>query len=140
MDHESREDEERRILRKHLETAFGFLLIGTVYYIWLRLTGIGIPCMFHKITGWSCPGCGMTTLIMSLLSGDIAGARAANPFIFFTWPVLVVELLWSEVKTIKGLGHDRGRAVQVTDRVMNVILVIYVAAFVLFGILRNVIR
>ena len=27
MDHESREDEERRILRKHLETAFGFLLI-----------------------------------------------------------------------------------------------------------------
>lgn len=129
----------RTVLRKHLETAFVFLIIGVVYYIWLRLTGIGIPCIFRKITGWSCPGCGMTTLVMSLLSGDVAGARAANPFIFYTWPVILVFLIWNEIKAIKGLGGDLRPAVKTLDRIFNVILIVYIAAFIVFGIIRNMI-
>jgi hypothetical protein len=137
MDSDSRKSE-RAILKQHLKNASFFLLLGIAYYIWLRITGIGIPCIFHKITGWSCPGCGMTTLIMSLLAGDPAGARAANPFIFYTWPVIAAEFIWSEIKAIKGLNRDQRPLIKNTDRIFNIILIIYIAALVIFGILRNI--
>ena len=125
-------------LKKQLEGALIICAIGVIYYIWVRVTGLGIPCMFRKLTGWLCPGCGMTTLVISVLNGDFRAARAANPFVYYTWPVIVIELLWSEIKAIKSAEWAELKAVKRTDIVMNVILGIYVASFIAFGVLRNI--
>ena len=36
------------------------LLLGIACLIWLRMGGPSVPCMFHKVTGLQCPGCGVT--------------------------------------------------------------------------------
>lgn len=50
------------------------------------LTRFNLPawsCVFYKATGLSCPGCGMSRSIASLLKGDIAASWSYHPFAFF---------------------------------------------------------
>ena len=63
-----------RTYRKQLQTAGVFLLLGLAYFLLTQLTPLRIPCIFQKITGFACPGCGMTHLCMQLLRLDFAGA------------------------------------------------------------------
>ena len=37
-------------------------------------------CLFHRLTGLECPGCGMTRAFARLLQGDWRGAWAYNPW------------------------------------------------------------
>lgn len=41
------------------------------------------PCMFHSLTGFSCPGCGCTRAITALLQGDIFLSLRNNPCILY---------------------------------------------------------
>lgn len=121
---------EKTRLKKRLVTYLCVLAVGVVYFIWLKLTGIGIPCIFHELTGWSCPGCGVTTLIMSIAAGRPDLARAANPFLFYTWPLILGFLIWNEVKVIKGKTYK-------ADKIINLLLIFYIIALIAFGVLRN---
>ncbi len=38
------------------------------------------PCLFAKITGLPCPGCGMTRATVALIKGDWAASFAYHPF------------------------------------------------------------
>ena len=67
-----------RTYRKQLQTAGVFLLLGLAYFLLTQLTPLRIPCIFQKITGFACPGCGMTHLCMQLLRLDFAGAAGEN--------------------------------------------------------------
>ena len=46
------------------------LLILVGYYFFNKYTGIYIPCIIREITGYKCPGCGITHLVFSLLQLD----------------------------------------------------------------------
>lgn len=105
------------------------LVSGCGYYLWLKLTGLAIPCMFRKVTGWLCPGCGITTLIMDLAVLDFAGAYNANPFLFVTGPILILGTLYDVWIRSKGKSVPRW---------MTVTTIIYVAALCIFGVLRNI--
>lgn len=56
------------------------------------------PCLFHKLTGLNCPGCGTTRALHALLHGDVAGALRLNVMIVVTVPLLV----YSVVRTVRG--------------------------------------
>ena len=72
----------------------------------LGALGLGVPCPWRELTGTLCPLCGSTHLGMSLLRGDLAGALAANPFVFAILSVTsVLGVLW----TIEALGGPRVR-------------------------------
>lgn len=64
-------------------------------YVWVRLFVVAaglliaalvvLPlwrCPFRAVTGLPCPGCGMTTALLALVRGDLAGAAQANGLIF----------------------------------------------------------
>lgn len=60
-------------MKKKAGTIWTVLAVGVIYFCWLKVTGIGIPCIFRKITGWYCPGCGITTLILCISEQDFVG-------------------------------------------------------------------
>ena len=115
--------------RKKLRTLIILLAAGAGYYIWLRLTGLGIPCVFHLATGLLCPGCGITRMILCLSRGDFSGAFAANAFLLITLPFLAAELIGSAVLYI------RGRRMPVWN---NRLLLVYCGALLGWAVIRNI--
>jgi len=104
------------------------LVLGVLYYCFFRVTGIGIPCLFRLITGFKCPGCGISTMLIRITELDLAGAFAANRFLFVTSPFLLFELVYSGVLAWKGEQYPTWN---------NVVLTGYTVCLVLFGIIRN---
>lgn len=58
------------------------------YAVIVRYTTFRIPCFFHTITGYSCPGCGITRMFYYLSFGDLQHASQANLFLFWSIPLL----------------------------------------------------
>ena len=77
--------------RRRLLAGSGMLLaLGLGYALWVRLTGLAVPCLFRTATGRLCPGCGVTRLCLALLRWDWAEAWSANPVLLLMLPVLAV--------------------------------------------------
>ena len=114
-----------------VRTAGILLLIGLAYALFVGTTGIYLPCPIRTATGYLCPGCGVSHLAMALLAGDLRGAYAANPFLFFLLPVLAGYLIFCAVRYIRTGENKETRA----ERIARWALI---PAAVLFGILRNV--
>lgn len=88
--------------RKHLLTYFltGFLAILSITYIYHQPAHQGpiLPCLFQKITGFQCPGCGMTRSIHSLLHFQWKKAFYYNKLIFTVMPLLFLFPFLKESK------------------------------------------
>jgi hypothetical protein len=82
------------------------VLVGaTVLYFFNPATSAFYPvCQFHRLTGWNCPGCGMTRSLHALLHGHFTVAIRDNA-------LLVGALALSLVRGLQfGWNHWRGRA------------------------------
>lgn len=53
---------------------------------------IHIPCVFKKITGLDCPGCGMTRAALAILDGDFYQAFRFNMLVFILAPIYLLYL------------------------------------------------
>lgn len=104
---------------------FGIFLISLVIYMFVnKKWGIGIPCFFHEITGFYCPGCGVTRLLFSLLKLDFYQAFRYNQLIFI---LLILAGIYGIIKLIY-------KDFELPKWVVTVLLIISIV----FGILRNV--
>lgn len=113
------------IKKRHPQLFRGVSLgVGAILYlkVWLPLTNITVPCVFHEFTGLYCPGCGMTRLILSLFEFDSAQAFRYNPLAFILLPLSAVYL-FAHKKNMRILTHI----------IMSVMLILTLA----FGLLRN---
>lgn len=106
------------------------VLAGIAYAILVYATGFGIPCLFFKVTGFKCPGCGITRMFVSLLKFDIIGAWNANQALTLLLLPSVLFALYAMKSYVK-----YGRA-KLTE-IHNYILYSVCIALVLFGIVRN---
>ncbi len=108
------------------------IIAGMAYGVFYIKTGIGIPCIFNKITGLKCPGCGVTHMCAALMKGDVSEAMRSNVVLFFISPLLLYILfgyMWRYIKT--------GR--MWLPKWQTVALYIMIAALVIFAIVRNLI-
>lgn len=55
--------------------------------------GAFLPCPFRTLTGWWCPGCGLTRATHHLLRGDIVQALRFNVFVVFILAAFAVGWL-----------------------------------------------
>ena len=106
------------------------LSVGFAYWLFIRLTGWAIPCVFHLLTGLQCPGCGLTRMCLALLRLDFVAAARYNLLVLCLLPVGV------------GLGlHKTAGYVKTGEwKMSRGETVVYCVAFVLcivFTVLRN---
>lgn len=100
-----------------------------IYFILSELLDVGIPCLFYEITGYYCPGCGITRLLFSFLKLDFYQAFRYNPLIFIL--ILITGIYWL-VKFI--LKKFMNISIEIPNYVYYILLVIVI----IFGILRNI--
>lgn len=50
-------------------------------------------CMFHRFTGWNCPGCGSSRALHQLLHGHLLAALRDNALLMLSLPVAAVYAL-----------------------------------------------
>lgn len=111
--------------RYKLNKLLAALSLGIAYFIFVKLTGLGIPCIFRLMSGGRilCPGCGISKMCLNLSSFDISGAFRCNPAIFSLLPLWsVCAVLWL---------FDRG------EKFLKAAEIFSLAILILFGILRN---
>ena len=65
-------------------------LLGLAYALFIQCTGLGIPCVFRLVTGYRCPGCGMTHAAMALIHGQPKTAFRENPLSLSVVPLLLL--------------------------------------------------
>ena len=102
-------------------------LAGAGYYLFAAAFG-GLPCPFRLVTGFKCPGCGITTMILRLGRGDLAGAFWANPVQLATLPLLIGLILRQGWLRAKGRRFGRWE---------NTLCLIYAAGLLAWGVVRN---
>jgi len=100
------------------------------YYIIVRYTGRGIPCLFFTVFHLKCPGCGITSLLLFLSTGKWLEAFKSNPYLFLSLPYLAYLFLYQLWCWLTDQTRKMGR-------LGSVILYSYLAGLVLFEIARN---
>lgn len=108
------------------------LIMLLLIYIHLNKTyGFYIPCIFHKITGLYCPGCGITRCILSLLKGNIKAAFYYNQLFFLLLPFILFVLMYKIYLYIENRNDN------LISKIPNYFWSIIILSLILFGILRN---
>lgn len=106
------------------------VLVGCAYAFFNSRYGFSIPCLFNKITGLQCPGCGVTRMCISLLNFDFRSAFKYNPVIFCFIPAGLYLLFIGIFRYIRyGVNHF--------SKSENNLMIFMIAVFIIFGVIRN---
>ncbi len=120
--------ERRKKVLKIWGAVFG---VGALYYIWISITKIKVPCVIKLISGYDCPGCGTTRMMEALLRFDFKSAFYFNPFMMCALPFGFLLAVWWAVRYVK----TGKREFNVPMWIITALLVI---SMIIFGILRNI--
>lgn len=124
-------DQPKRILFFFLKPILTLAGLGLLYLLYLKLFNLGIPCVFRKLTGYQCPGCGMTHAMLALWDGDFDAALQYNALSITVLPIICLYLgyrYW--ISECKASDHFR-----LWEFVLLIILFIVVTGY---GVIRNV--
>jgi hypothetical protein len=75
--------------------------------IWFAL---GLPwprCIFHDLTGWPCPSCGMTRAATEFMRGHLPAAFRWNPLVFSSLCALTIFNLYASLVLVAGRRRVR---------------------------------
>lgn len=120
----------RRLIILLLATIF--LIASTILYYFTFSEFKAIPCIFHLITGFYCPGCGITRMIFSLIKFDFYQAFRYNPLIFIFIPFILLVFIDFIIKWL--IGRKNFLYLKISNKVWMILLVITL----LFGVIRNI--
>ena len=116
----------KKIDKSFIIFIFSFLIIYGLSYF---LLDDGLPCYIRKITGFYCPGCGISRMFISLLKFDIYQAFRFNPLVFcllvFVGIIAIIDIV---------LYYRKKEILKIGNKTYITILVLVI----LFGILRNI--
>lgn len=117
--------------RKLIIAAALLLIAGGLYYLAIMYLGIGIRCPFERLTGYRCPGCGITTMFINLAAGNLRGAWESNQLTFALIPFYVFLIGFLGYRFVK---HEERELPKWIGAMVWVLIV----AYLVFGVLRNV--
>lgn len=104
-------------------------ILGFFLYLFLNKTiGLEIPCMFHEITNFYCPGCGITRLLFSLVRLDFYQAFRYNPLVFI---LIILSIIYWILKLIL-------KRFNINISILEFVWYILIVIVIIYGILRNI--
>jgi len=86
-------------------------------------------CLFHKLTGWNCPGCGSTRAAYQLLHGHLLPALRDNALFILALAALTLRGVWFVARKIR----QQPATLAVPPKGLWAFLVLAIV----FGVLRN---
>lgn len=114
--------------KKHLWKAGAAVLCAGLFYGYVLIPmGFRIPCPVRYLTGFRCPGCGITDMCLAVLHGRFLEAPAYNWGLAIAAPVL----LWLVIFHLR--GGDRKRE-NVVSRVLLAFLLGWTVIRNLYGL------
>ncbi len=117
---------------KKISWTAGLALAGALTAVLFFFDPVRVPiypqCVFHRMTGLECPGCGSLRGMHALLHGDFAAALRFNAFVILSLPLLAGLGFYFTVKRMRAESAASFRPVW---------LWLYLAAFLVFGVVRN---
>ena len=122
--------DERKRLKKIISRAIVILAIGILYALFVKLTGVSIPCIFHKVTGLHCPGCGISRMFLALLELNIVKAARYNLFVLCMLPFFLAVSLYKAALYVRSGNSETGKA----EKAFYIVALILCAVFF---VLRN---
>lgn len=121
--------------KKILKLFIGFSLL-LVFLVGIKFIStnynMGLMCVFNKITGLYCPGCGMTRAVFSMMDLEFYQAFRYNIFSIMLLPVLIIYF----VGEIYGWLFSRKNPID--TKIPKLFWIIIVVLMLMYGILRNI--
>lgn len=109
------------------------ITIGAVYAVICSIIGFGIPCVFYELTGFKCPGCGISRFFLDMMKLDFMGALKNNyAAVFIVIYIIMVAVHSSRVYIKTGK--------RTLDSGNNVVNIIFLAGLLLWWIFRNLLE
>ena len=115
--------------KKKIISIMILFLVLAIYHLLSHVFNFGIPCIFYKITGLYCPGCGVTRMLFSLIDLDFYQAFRYNPLVFI---LLMLYIIYFVIKSIAKLVFKKN--LKIPPIILNIIIIL----LILYGILRNI--
>lgn len=118
--------------KSYLPAAAALLFVAAVAFLYFRFDPAVSPfpkCVFLKLTGWQCPGCGSQRAFHALLHGHVGAAWRYNGLLLLMLPYLGALLLAG------GLKKKHPRFYAIMNRSEMVITVL--AAVIVWFLVRN---
>lgn len=104
--------------------------------------GAFVPCPFRTLTGWWCPGCGLTRAVHHVLRGDLVQALRYNVFVLVV--IGAAATAWA-LWLLRAVGRTRthdARLAPIGDRATQTrlaqwVMVALIATMFGFAVVRN---
>lgn len=106
------------------------LALGFVYYAITQITHFYIPCPIKSLTGFACPGCGITHFFIDIINFRFLDAFWQNVAVAVLLPIW---LLFGVIYAV-----FRPRLLKKDGLIFNILVWGSVVLLLLFGILRNI--
>lgn len=117
------------VLAGALLVAAGLGLVAMIFLFNPSTHGFYPICMFHRLTGLNCPGCGMTRASHALLHGDFKQALKDNALFV---AMLAIGTIWGVRLAARAMRQQ-----PVSLKIAPTALWWLLGAAILFGVLRN---
>jgi hypothetical protein len=130
-DQKASDTDSHRVLWIGAVCAIGIIATAILYLFDPTRAGFYAPCLFHRLTGLYCPGCGSTRAMHQLLHGHVILAFRLNPLMVLSLPFVAYGIM-SQILSLK-----RGWRLPEMS-VPSVCIWIYLGIVLVFGIARNI--
>ncbi len=121
---------QNRRLKKMLAGIAFAVSVGFCYCIFIRITGVGIPCPIYTVTGYKCASCGVTRMLYSLFMLDVRAAYNYNPVLFCMIPLFAVGGVRFAVRYVKYNNL-------MPTWFENIIIIVMISVLIIYAVLRN---
>ena len=122
--------DEKARLKGLITKAAVLLAIGAAYFVFIKLTGISVPCIIKSVTGHYCPGCGITRMFVALAGLDFYTAVRSNLLITVIILPAAVFGIYRGWLYVKGIQKKY-------SPVENIFIILAAVLTVAFWIMRN---